>query len=336
MKKNYMLLFFIITVIQINCFFDSNKNFENQINEILFLGDNINLFDKILTVNKIFDNSLNIEWTKNEIDKMANEIKIEIGQEGNPEIFMNKLQQYFFKEKLFEFDNNANLFLSGKNTDATISIKDWIDLHSIEKVLKRRKGICMSLSLIYLIIAEKLNMPIYGVLIPGHMFVRYEQQGMSGINVETTHSGKEFYDYFSFSGIDILDKDKIIYGKLLNKKQIIAAYLNNIGLIYTFSNNLKKAKIIYNNVMQLMPDFPEVYNNLGYIYKIENDYEMAEKMFKKAIEIHPYNLFAVTNLGILYYEQKRLNKAEIYLKESLKINPNDSYVSKLLNEIKDK
>jgi regulator of sirC expression with transglutaminase-like and TPR domain len=335
MRKNYALLFFII-IVQINCFFDSNKNFENQINKVLLFDDNMHLFDKILAVNEIFDNSLDVEWTKNEINKMANEIKSEIGNEGNPEIFMNKLQQYFFKEKMFEFDNNANLFLSGKNPEATISINDWIDLHSIEKVLKRRKGICISLSLIYLIIAEKLNLPVYGVLIPGHMFVRYEQPGMSGINVETTYSGNEFYDYFSYSGIDILDKDKIIYGKLLNKRQVIAAYLNNIGLIYTFSNNLEKAKIIYKNVMNVMPDLPEVYNNLGYVYKIEKDYERAEKMFQKAIEIHPYNLLAITNLGFLYYEQKRLNKAEIYLKKSLKINPDDSYVVKLLNEIKDK
>ncbi len=330
-----ILLFMIIQRIYNE--FELNK-FKSDLYNIFDSQDekNINLFDKIITINKIFVKDLDVNYINNEINNIIKILKLKIGEEGNSEIIMKIINKFFFEEYGFKFDNNANDFLSGKYLINPIKHNDWVNLHSLDKILNGKKGICLSLSIIYLIIAEKLNLPIYGILIPGHMFVRYETEGRTGINVETTYGGKEFYDYFSYSGIDILNKDKLLYGKKLNKKQILAAYLNNIGIIFEMKKNFEKAKILYNKILHILPDLPEVYNNLAYIYIKEQNFTKAEETLKKVIEIYPDNLAANTNLGLLYYSEKRLNIAEIYLKKSLNIYPYNSNVQKILNEIKNK
>ncbi len=344
MKKIVIISVFLIAGILLSIIinkiyneFELNK-FKSDLDNVFNISDekNINLFDKIITVNKIFVKDLDINYINDEINNIVKILKLKIGNEGNSEIIMATINKFFFEEYGFKFDNNANDFLSGKYLINHVKLNDWVNLHSIDKILNEKKGVCLSLSIIYLIIAEKLNLSIYGILIPGHMFVRYETEGRTGINVETTYGGKEFYDYFAFSGIDILNKDKLLYGKKLNKKQVIAAYLNNIGIIFEIKKDFKKAKIIYDRILQILPDLPEVYNNLAYIYIKEQNFTKAEETLKKVIEIYPDNLIANTNLGLLYYSEKRFNIAEIYLRKSLNIYPYNSNVQKILNEIKNK
>ena len=343
MKKIWVLFIVILLIVLLSNFFLKIQQkiqldeFSNQINDILNFKneENIKILDKIILTNKIFLKDMDVEWINYEINKMVNNLKIKIGNEGNPEIIMSKINNFFFEEQYFKFDVNINNFLSGKSSDYIPNVNEWIDLHSIEKILKNKKGICLSLSLIYLIIAEQLNLPIYGILMPGHMYVRYESSGRSGINVETTFSGKEFYDYFSYSGIDILNKEKVIYGKKLNKQQVISAYLNNIGIIFMLKNEIEKSKIIYDKILQIMPDLPEVYNNIACIYIRKKNFIKAEDTLKMVIEIYPENLIANINLGILYFNEKRYNMAEIYLKKSLNLYPNNSEVKKMLNKIND-
>ncbi len=62
-------------------------------------------------------------------------------------------------------------------------------------LLKTRKGYCMNLSLLYLIIGQRLNIPLYGVALPNHFFVRYDD-GSTQINIDGTEKGASFSDDF--------------------------------------------------------------------------------------------------------------------------------------------
>ncbi|MCX7727050.1 MAG: transglutaminase-like domain-containing protein, partial [Chitinispirillaceae bacterium] len=41
-------------------------------------------------------------------------------------------------------------------------------------VFKNKIGNCVGLSLLYLLIGEEVNLPFYPVIVPGHLFVRYD------------------------------------------------------------------------------------------------------------------------------------------------------------------
>ena len=59
---------------------------------------------------------------------------------------------------------------------------DDLFLHS---VMDNKRGYCLSLSILYLAIGERLGMPLYGVVVPGHFFVRYDD-GNIRFNIEAT------------------------------------------------------------------------------------------------------------------------------------------------------
>src|SRR5690606_38657912 len=44
----------------------------------------------------------------------------------------------------------------------------------VNRVIERRTGIPITLSVIYLLVAERLDPPISGVAVPGHFLVRYD------------------------------------------------------------------------------------------------------------------------------------------------------------------
>ncbi|MHC5073985.1 MAG: transglutaminase family protein, partial [Planctomycetota bacterium] len=44
----------------------------------------------------------------------------------------------------------------------------------IHTVMDNRQGYCLSLSILYLTIGERLGLPLYGVVVPSHFFIRYD------------------------------------------------------------------------------------------------------------------------------------------------------------------
>lgn len=97
------------------------------------------------------------------------------------------------------------------------------DYHSpqnsyIYKVLEMRKGNPLSLSILYSIIAQSLDMPVYGVNLPNHFVLTYldENNTFAMMNQENKHGNLFYINAFSKGGI--FDKSEIDeFLKRLNK-----------------------------------------------------------------------------------------------------------------------
>lgn len=64
-----------------------------------------------------------------------------------------------------------------------------IDLYTLlPSVLDQRKGVCLGVSILYLSIAQRLDLPLEAITPPGHIFVRYPTPE-EPINIETTARG---------------------------------------------------------------------------------------------------------------------------------------------------
>ena len=78
----------------------------------------------------------------------------------------------------------------GYGTVANADNPDDLFLHT---VMSHRKGYCLSLSILYLALAERIGLPLHGVVVPGHFFVRYDSR-IRQRNIETTANGAEARD----------------------------------------------------------------------------------------------------------------------------------------------
>ncbi len=189
----------------------------------------------------------------------------------------------------------------------------------INDVLDRRKGYCLSLALPYLIFAERLNLPIYGVPAPGHFFVRYDDGVYESVNIETTAQGQPLGDDYYNSKYK-LDGAHEFYLRNLTKRQIIGVFLNNLGNCYRRANNLREALNLLQAAIKLNPNYPEAHTNLGNVYLLKKNADAAIHEHKKALQLYPLAK-AYTNLGSAYTAKGMYNEARKAHLQALEISP---------------
>jgi len=133
---------------------------------------------------------------RRKIDEMAEEILKRLKDKRlNPDYrAIEIVNDYLFKERGFQ---------SVKTADDP----DDLFLHV---VLDRKRGYCLSLSVLYLSIAERIGMPAYGVVVPGHFYIRYDD-GKKQYNIETTSGGAIVDDQYYVDKFKPPAGDKTVY-----------------------------------------------------------------------------------------------------------------------------
>lgn len=223
--------------------------------------------------------------SKQQLDLMAKDIKRSFKRGFGPREKLAVLNEYFFKRQNFAVDR-SKLFES------------TLEALLFENVLKQKKGQCLSLSMLYLILGEKSGLPLYGVMVPGHFFVRF--QGDQVYNIETTNQGKAFSDRdYQMSYLKGY-RDEISL-KNLNKKEVIAVYLSNVANHYKLRGFHDKAILIFQAVVKVMPQWASLYTNLGNAFEREGNIVEAANHYQKALSLNPYLCETHYNLGLLHY-----------------------------------
>lgn len=103
--------------------------------------------------------ALDVVRYREQLDTMADEVRARIGHRASGEEAVNALNRYLFTEQGFK-GNTKNYY--------------EVENSYINCVMDRRIGIPISLSAIYLLIGQRLSLPLFGVGMPGHFLVKYE------------------------------------------------------------------------------------------------------------------------------------------------------------------
>lgn len=119
------------------------------------------------------------------LDMMALQIYARLSDEATPEEKIRAINDYVFSEMRFRFPPHS---LYAKE----------IDVYTfLPSVLDSRKGVCLGVSILYLCLAQRLELPLEAITPPGHIYVRHVNQEGESINIETTARGidvpSEFY-----------------------------------------------------------------------------------------------------------------------------------------------
>ena len=167
-------------------------------------------------------------------------------------------------------------------------------------VLDRKKGYCLSLSVLYLSIGERLGLPLYGVVVPEHFFVRYDD-GHVRFNIETTSQGNTPPDKHYLAEFDVPTGADSIYMKNLSKKETLSCFFNNLGNIYQGLGDVDSALILLERAVKITPQLAMVHTNLGNLYLKQGRTEDAIYEYRTALEIHPDEAKTHNNLGNAYF-----------------------------------
>ncbi len=150
----------------------------------------------------------------------------------------------------------------------------------LNEVLDRRTGIPISLSVLYIEVAQRIGLSLQGVGFPGHFLVKYVGDNEE-IVVDPFNRGEILSQKSLETMLSRLYGGKIAFNpdllEPIKKKQILRRMLNNLKIIYLGQNDLIKGLSIVDRLMVLDPASLEDIRDRGLIY-------LQLECFKQALE----------------------------------------------------
>jgi tetratricopeptide (TPR) repeat protein len=287
--------------------------YAKSIEQVLRLSpDEIDLGTAALIVSESWSNVLPGRRYQQQLDDMATEIRSRLTAKGAKMgvAAIPVINDYLFDELKFrtidKADNPDDLFL-----------------HS---VIDRKRGYCLSLSVLYLAIGERLGLPLYGVVVPGHFFVRYDD-GQIRFNIEATSKGGVASDEDYIKKFNVPKDNKTIYITNLNKRQTLGCFFNNLGNVYNDVGNIDQAMAALQWAVYINPSLAESRMNLGNIYMQKDRVDDAINEYQHAVKINPDDYKTHCMLGSAYLKRQWYNNALDEFTSTIRIEPNfvDAY-----------
>ncbi len=256
--------------------------------------DQIDLGTAALVISRDWGTTKTLHTYRRKIDIIAEEIQRRLEAKKIPANFLAipEINKYLFDELGFK----------------TLTTADDPEDLFLHVVLDKKRGYCLSLSVLYLAIGERLGMPLYGVVVPGHFFVRYDD-GQYRYNIETTAQGAladEDHYLRSFAP----PAGHKLYMKNLNKRQTLGCFFNNLGNSYSAVGDKEKAFLELSRAVQINPTLAEAHTNLGNIYLSKGQVSAAIRHYNEALKILPKDPRTLNNLGNAYMEEDRYQQAQ--------------------------
>ena len=197
----------------------------------------------------------------------------------------------------------------------------------LHTVMDKKRGYCLSLSILYLAIGERLGLPLYGVVVPGHFFVRYDD-GQARFNIETTSKGETAPDEHYITKFKVPEGgNDHIYMKNLDKIQTLGCFFNNLGNSYSDVGQMDSAQLAFERAVAINPTLSESRANLGNVYLKKDLVAKAIGEYLAALAINPHDARTHNNLGNAYTQRGTLNYAVSEYLRSIDLDPNfvDAY-----------
>ncbi len=218
------------------------------------------------------------------IDLMALQIQSQINQNDPPEKIVQIMNQFVFDELKFRFPPHSAY------------AKD-IDLYTfLPSVLDSRRGVCLGVSILYICLAQRLDIPLEIITPPGHIYVRF-RKGEHVINIETTARGIDI-ESEQYLGLNTRRlQERTI------KETIGFAHVNQASL-YWNTDDQEKTVPTYETALKYIQNDPAIYELYGYALVVNGEREKGTRLLRKYGNVLPDHAVALDPLCEDFLEGK--------------------------------
>lgn len=190
----------------------------------------------------------------NALDTMAQEVQERLPAEQYPLRVIHSINQYLYDD--LGFTSNTTDYYNPRNS-------------FLNDVIERRTGIPITLSLVYLEIAKRIDFPMVGVGMPGHFLIGPSHEEME-IYVDPFHRGEILFTQ------DCQARLVQIYGPSvelqsaylapISPQQFIARMLMNLKHIYVQRNQTQKCLAVIERILLIFPEAIGELRDRGILY----------------------------------------------------------------------
>lgn len=209
------------------------------------------------------------------LDSYATEIDARMRMEYDAIERLQVLHEFFFREQ--GFAGNQSDYYNARNS-------------CINEVIASRQGIPISLAVVYLSIADRLDMPMAGVGLPGHFIVRYDEEDFQTF-VDVYNNGELLDEEQCFdlgrqmTGMDMTPSPAIL--NPVTNRQIMVRMLNNLRSIYLRGKSYVKAGQVLDLLVEAAPADPDSYILRGAVNVELRKYQAAKSDFQQYLILSP-------------------------------------------------
>jgi regulator of sirC expression with transglutaminase-like and TPR domain len=218
---------------------------------------------------------LKIENCLSQLDALGQAVELRIGEDRNPYRVIAALNTVLFKEHGFQ--GNRAEYYDPKNS-------------FLNDVITRKKGIPISLSVIYMEVARRVGLSLGGVGFPGHFLVKYHDAEIE-ILIDVFNEGeiraREDLDQM----LQQLYRGQVSYQPgfvaPLSKRDILRRMLNNLKWIYLEKGDPLKTLSVLDQLVILDPGSASEIRDRGLLYITLECYAQALEDLESYLRLAP-------------------------------------------------
>ena len=162
----------------------------------------------------------------------------------------------------------------------------------LNQVIDRKLGIPISLSVLYLAIAQRLNFPMVGVGMPGHFLIRPEFENAE-IFVDPFNRGEILFAADCQTRLDETYHQQVQLDPSwlapVDRKQILVRMLNNLKFIYLHRREIDKALSTMSAILKIFPNKTAEIRDRGLLYYQLNRWDEAILDLEYYLKVDPYS-----------------------------------------------
>ena len=209
------------------------------------------------------------------LEKMSEQIESQLTANASGLDFIHAANELLFE--VLQFRGNEDEYYDPRNS-------------CLNSVLTRRLGIPITLSILYMELARRLSRNVYGVGLPGHFIVAYEDRE-ARYWIDPFHQGR----ILSFADCSALAKQTAGVDLRLNpavlapvtKRQILVRMLSNLKAIYLRGEAFEKARPVLDLLIDAMPEYAEEYRHRGIVHLRQLNHRAAKADLETYLRLEP-------------------------------------------------
>jgi regulator of sirC expression with transglutaminase-like and TPR domain len=242
---------------------------------------------------------LDIDGQLQIIDSMASDLKSIINHRERPTEIINAMNEYMFEKQ--GYAGNMEDYYDPRNS-------------YLNDVIARKSGIPITLSVLYMELARRVQFKLYGVGFPGHFLIKYADKDLE-IVLDPFSKGRilAYEDYQVL--LDQLYNGQVRFEKrflnAVTNEQILIRMLRNLKDAFVYSYDYEKALMATEMVLAINPEIAEEFRDRGMIFYYKKLYSDALSDLTKYLEMQP-DASDADNILAIIHDVKTILRQNMY------------------------
>ncbi len=245
---------------------DRDHAWEQFVSVAQLPDEEIDLARAALLVSATEEPDIEIDQQLGLLDSLAAAASRRLGKGGSPLYCANTLSEYLFEE--VGFRGNEEDYYDPRNS-------------FLDEVLRRRLGIPITLSLVYIEVGKRLGLPMVGVGMPGHFLIRHRDE--TGLVLDAFEKGIVLSEEECIQRFRQVAPPRVPWNSShldpISNREFIARMLRNLKGIFWDRKDFHRALPMVDRLVVLEPDVIQERRDRGLVhYQLQNYPEALEDL----------------------------------------------------------